>query len=166
MTKTSFKILLLGLILLTGCKQQQSPEKLIARFYTNKALFDKLVTTLTNNKKLDSLFYRQPETGEADLPDIKDAYPDVYELLNKLGVTVALSSPNICKICPRWYYLKTNWPGEHPIYFIYNFTDYSRDSAENVKGFYKIDKYKNETWGLGDNWKMFSFAHVIDDVKY
>jgi len=40
------------------------------------------------------------------------------------------------------------------------------DSTENLKGFYKKDKHKNETWGLGDNWKMFRFVNTISDVKF
>ncbi|HRH49941.1 MAG TPA: hypothetical protein PLP23_14390 [Panacibacter sp.] len=122
------------------------------RFYGNKIYFDSLATLLQADRKLDSLFQNGPERG---IPDIEISYPKVYMLLKKLGITDASSHLQICKRCPPWYYLKTNWPSEFPIYFIYNFNDSPLDSLENIKGFYKKDEYNNETWGLGDKWKMF-----------
>jgi hypothetical protein len=52
---------------------------------------------------------------------------------------------------------------------VYNFDEKGQivlDSSENKAGFYKIDKYKNETWGLGSKWKMFRFVDTLRDIKY
>lgn len=163
MTLSTFKIFLLLMFTFVSCQKKSTSNELRNKFYSNQIQFDSLVTALRNNSKLDSLFYSGPD---AALPDIKTIYPKEFELLKKLGITAASSHPNVCRVCPRWYYLKTDWPSEHPIYLIYNFTNYSMDSAENIKGFYKKDRYKNETWGLGNNWKMFSFVDTIRDFKY
>ncbi|MGG9972803.1 hypothetical protein ACQ33O_13505 [Ferruginibacter sp. SUN002] len=158
MFQAAFRIITVAFIL-ASCQQISSPKELIDRFYTNKADLDSLVKKIGNNKHLDSLFYSGPETG---IPDIKDSYPNEFRLLTKIGITDA-SSHNTCYVCDRWYYLKTNWPSEYPIYLIYN---NKQDSIENTKGFYKKDKYKNETWGLGGNWRMFRFVDTIRDIKF
>jgi hypothetical protein len=159
MLKTILKIILAALFILPGCQQHSSPKELIDRFNFNKPYFDTLVISLQNDKKLDSLFQIPPYSY---MPDLADLYPEEFKLLNKIGITAASSHHGMCRICPRWYLLKTNWPSKHPVFVIYNSPG---DSAENISGFYQIDKYKNETWGLGDKWKMFRFVDTITDVK-
>jgi hypothetical protein len=123
-----------------------------------------------NDKLLDSTFIIGPDNG---LPELSKSYPEVLRKLVELGITDASSQPNICKRCGRWYYLKTNWSTDYPIYLIYNYLDYDfdphnefiLDTSENTKGFHKTDKNHNETWGLGEKWKMFRLVKEITDVK-
>jgi len=141
------------------CKRNPSPAELIEKFNGNKIYLDSLAASLKQDKKFDSFFHYRLDLG---LPDIKNTYPKQFELIRKAGL-IEISSNPVCRICPRWYYIKTNWISEYPIYLIYNSR---QDSMESEKGFYKIDKYLNETWGLGDNWRMFRFVDTIRDVKY
>jgi hypothetical protein len=78
----------------------------------------------------------------------------LYEILNEVGITEASSNKNVFPKGTMWYYFKTNWPNEYPIYLIHNAHNYY-DSSEFEKGFYSKDEVSNETWGLGDRWKMF-----------
>ena len=160
MLLVAFRKILLASFVLTSCQNRNTTKELLDRFYTNKPYLNSIISKLQNDKRLDSLFDIGPE---AWFPDIKTIYPNEFILLEKIGIIGASSSHyGICKTCPRSYCIKTNWPSEYPIYLIYNFSD----STENIKGFYKKDKYKNETWGLGDDWKMFRFVDTITDVKY
>ena len=140
-----------------GCKRDLSSAELISKFTLNKIYLDSLVLYLNKDKKLDSFFHNRLDSG---LPDIKISYPVQFNLIEKTGITEISSCP-VCPRCPRWYYIKTNWPGVHPIYLIYGF----RDSIENEKGFYNKDEYQNETWGMGDNWKIFRFVDTIRNIK-
>jgi hypothetical protein len=154
-------LILLSTLSILCCHSYNTPEELRNRFYLNKTKFALFTTKLDRDKKFDSVFHLMPYSP---LPDLKDSYPMEFSLLNELGVVSVTSHYSRCKICPRWYLLKTNWPSKHPIFLMYNENYY--DSTESLKGFYKKDKYQNETWGLGDNWKMFRFVDTIKDVKY
>ncbi|MFT3680431.1 MAG: hypothetical protein QM791_09180 [Ferruginibacter sp.] len=152
------RILLFVLItfsFLLGCRYNTFPGQAIERFNNSKMYLDEFVSSLRSDPSLDSIFRL---THVNKLPPVENSYPEIFKLLKDVGITEAASHQNICKICPGWYYLKTNWSGNDPVYLIYNFSD----TAENVKGFYKKDDYGNETWGLGDQWKMFRFVKTID----
>lgn len=151
---------MLSVIILTSCQEVSSPKELMDRFYTNKKDFNLLVTKLQTDNRFDSLFQIEPYTG---LPDIEQKYPGEFARLKKIGITAASSHANTCKQCSRWYLFKTNWPGKHPVFFIYHDDN---DSTESFKDFYKKDNYGNETWGLGDDWKMFRFVDTIRNIKY
>jgi hypothetical protein len=160
MKRKIYYIILITTLFFVSCHSYNTPEELKDKFYLNKKKFTSLTTKLDNDKKFDSLFHLTPYSP---LPDLKDSYPTEFYLLNELDIASLTSQYGICKTCPRWYLLKTKWPSKHPVFLIYNENYY--DSTENLKGFYKKDKYENETWGLGDNWKMFRFVDTIRDRK-
>jgi len=151
MIRLIISLFLLTCIIISGCKRNKTPEQLIVTFNDNKKTLDVLINNLKRDKALDSLFQIGPERG---LPNIEVSHPDIYSMLNKTGITDASSHENAFPIRTRWYYFKTNWPNEHPIYLIFN--DY--DSSETTNGFYSKDEVLNETWGLGNSWKMFRFV--------
>jgi hypothetical protein len=143
----------------------------MSRFYENKTRLDSLMHITETDKHLDSLFRIPPDSG---LPELLNTYPNISRELVELGITDASSHSNTYRPVGRWYYLKTNWSKDYPIYLIYNLIDqgweHNRnesilDSSENIKGFHKIDKNHNETWGLGGKWKMFRLVKEIADVK-
>ena len=158
MGKQFFKLVILSSLILHTCKRDSSPEELKSRFYSNKISFDSLLSIIQNNKKLDTLFHNRVDQG---LPDMQTSYPKEFGLITKIGIKEISSHGSYCKKNLRWYYIKTNWPSAHPIYFIYD----DCDSEETPKDFYKQDKYLNETWGLGESWKMFRFVDTIRNVK-
>ncbi|CAN5646682.1 hypothetical protein BH10BAC2_BH10BAC2_00150 [soil metagenome] len=125
-------ILIIVLIILS-CNRDSKPEELIDRFYANQIYFDSLVTILQADRHLDSLFMIGPERG---IPDIEITYPEVYLLIKKIGITDASSHVRICRKCPPWYYLKTNWSSGYTIYLSYNCKEINGDSTEDMKGFY------------------------------
>ena len=157
------EIVLISFLILSSCQRKSTIVELKERFYSQKSSLDSLTVLINSDTRLDSLLQIPPDSG---LPDIQKYYPTEFKLLEKIGITHISSHPSISWHSPRWYYMKTNWPSKFPIYLIFNFTNYQNDSLENEKGFYEKDRYKNETWGLGDNWKMFRFVHTIDDIKY
>jgi hypothetical protein len=138
-------------LVLIGCNQDKTAPELIEIFNKNKKGLGLVITELQDDKSLDSLFQIGPYSG---LPPIKDSYPAVYDILNKAGITDASSHKNVFPSRTNWYYFKTNWPNEYPIYLIFNAHN-SYDSSEFKNGFYSKDEVSNETWGLGDHWKMF-----------
>jgi len=146
--------LLLSICLMTAsCHNNKNPVELINTFLQHKQTLDLLISDLQKDNKLDSLFQIMPDSG---IPDIKNSYPQVYALIKKVGITAVSSHPNSFPKRTRWYYFKTNWPNEYPIYLIFN----AYDSSETKKGFYLKDEVSNETFGLGDNWTMFRFVKV------
>jgi hypothetical protein len=86
-------------------------------------------------------------------------YNREYNILKIAGITGASSHP--CNKRVRWYYFKTNWPDEYPIYLIHT----PCDSLKTKKGFHEKDRHTNEWWGLGDNWQIFRFVKTIDYFK-
>jgi hypothetical protein len=145
-----FRYGLLWLVLIS-CNQNKTTPELIETFNKNKKALGLVIDKLQNDKRLDSLFQIGPESG---LPPIKNSYPLEYDILNKAGIIDASSHKNVFPVRTNWYYFKTNWPNEYPIYLIFNAYN-SYDSIEFEKGFYSKDEVSNETWGLGDRWKMF-----------
>ena len=144
-----FVISLLFLYLVVaGCHHNKTSTELFETFSQNKTNLDLLIDNFKKNKKLDTIFQIGPDSG---LPDLKNSYPDIYEMIKKIGITDASSHKNVFPKNTFWYYFKTNWPNEYPIYLIFN----AYDSSETKKEFYLKDEVSNETWGLGDNWKMF-----------
>ena len=137
----------------SGCHENKSPTELIEVFNNKKVALDILINNLQKNKKLDTIFQIAPDSG---IPNIKKTYPAIHDLLKEIGITDASSHQNSFPKRTQWYYLKTNWPNKGSIYLIYN----AYDSVETKKGFYVKDEVSNETWGLGDNWKMFRFIKV------
>ncbi len=133
------------------------PAELNDTFLQNKESLNLLVKNLQDDKRLDSLFFIGPDSG---IPDIKRSHPQIFELLKHAGITDASSHKNAFCNHVQWYLFKTNWPNEYPICLMFNSCD-----EETAKGFYKKDEYLNETWGLGENWKMFRFVKTITDVK-
>lgn len=151
MIRLIVSLFFLTLLITYGCQNNKKPLELIETFKKNKISLDLLVYKLQNDKRLDTLFQNEPDSG---LPNIKSSYPDIYAILKEVGITDASSHMNLF---PKWsssYYLKTNWVNEYPIYIIFN----CYDSSETKKGFYSKDEVLNETWGLGNNWKMFRFV--------
>ena len=156
MLRIAISSLLVSLII-AGCSRNKTPSELIDTFSQNKMTLDSLIKSLQNDKTLDSLFFIGPDAG---IPDIRQSYPKVYDMLRKVGITDASSHKNAnCKYF-HWYYFKTDWPNDYPIYLIFNTCD-----DETFKGFYRKDEYLNETWGLGDNWQMFRFVKTITNFK-
>jgi hypothetical protein len=153
--------ILLAALLLSSCDDYYTPEELKNKFYSNKQLLTKFTSKLETDKNFDSVFQIEPYSP---LPNFKSIYPEEFPLLEQVGINSVTSQTGRCLKCPRCFILKTNWPSKHNIFLIYNEKQY--DSIENEKGFYKIDEYKNETWGLGDNWKMFRFVDTIRNIKY
>ena len=140
-------ILFLICLTTSSCHKNKSPTELIEVYNNNKVALDLIISNLQNNKKLDTVFQIAPDAG---IPNIKKSDPAIYDLLNKVGITDASSHQNSFPKRTQWYYFKTNWPNRYPIYLIYN----AYDSIETKKGLYEKDEVSNETWGLGDNWKM------------
>jgi hypothetical protein len=134
-----------------SCQTNKSHAELIEVFNENKKALDTLISNLQNNNKLDSAFQIGPDAG---IPNIKETYPAIFNLLKEVGITGAFSLPNVFPKRTEGYYFKTNWQNRDPIFLIYN----AYDSIETKKGFYAKDEVLNETWGLGDNWKMFRFV--------
>ena len=151
MTRIIIPLFVLTYLMLFGCSNNKKPTELIETFNKNKPSLDLLINKLQKDKKLDSLFQIEVDSG---LPNIKSTYPDMYAIFNEVGITDASSHRNPFPKWSNWYYLKTNWLNEHSIYLIFN----AYDSSETTKGFYLKDQVLNETWGLGENWKMFRFV--------
>lgn len=135
---------------LHGCSDNKKPVELIEFFNKNKIILNAVIDKLEKDKTLNNLFQIKPDSG---LPDIESSYPDMYALLKEAGITDASSHKNSFPKQTYWYYLKTNWENEHPIYLFFN----ACDSSETIKGFYLKDELSNQTWGLGDHYKMFRF---------
>lgn len=152
MRKLNTLIVSIILLALYGCKSNKTPEELKAIFYKNKDKLDLFANTLQKDVKLDSIFSNRTEEQGFDFPDIKETYPNIYNLLVDAGITEA-SSHRITRVT-KWYFLKTNWPNEYPIYLEYN----RFDSVKTKKGYYDKDEVSNETWGLGDHWIMFRWV--------
>jgi hypothetical protein len=157
MKRLSTFIGLLGVLLFFSCHRPKNHEELVKMFQQHKPTLDSLIERLKSDKKLDSLFNIDPYTG---LPDIKKSYPAEFNMLNQVGITDA--SSHKCNKIKSWYYLKTNWPSDYPIFLVYT----PCDSLKTVTSFYEKDKYSNEWWGLGENWQMFKFLKTIDYVKF
>lgn len=149
-------ILSISIFTIHGCNRPKTHEELIELFVQNKSDLDSLVINLKSDKRLDSLFYIGSDKG---LPNIKSSYPHIYDMLKRIGITDA--SSHTCNKINNWYYLKTNWPDKFPIYLIYT----PCDSFRTAKIFYEKDIYRNEWWGLGENWLMFRFVKTIDYNK-
>ncbi|MFT3934421.1 MAG: hypothetical protein QM726_12440 [Chitinophagaceae bacterium] len=166
--QTSLRLtLILALTIIAGCKSELNEKELINKFYQNKPAFDSIVYLAQHDRTLDSALRIGADNG---LPAIQFSYPQIFWLITSSGITHVSSHANIYRPSGRWYYLKTNWAKDYPIYLIYNYIDYNfksnnefvLDSSENIKGFYKIDTNKNETWGLGNKWKMFRLVKEIE----
>jgi len=151
MTRIIIPLFILTYLMTFGCSNNIKPTELIETFNKNKPSLDLLINKLHKDKKLDSLFQIEVDSG---LPNIKGTYPEIYAVLKKVGIIDASSHRNAFSKWSNWYYLKTNWLNGHSIYLIFN----TYDSSETIKGFYLKDEALNETWGLGDNWKMFRFV--------
>jgi len=160
----------LTLLSLVAC-HYSTPEELKAKFYSSKNKLVSFTAKLESDKKFDSVFHVPPYTP---LPDFKNAFPKEFALAKELGIVSITSCKGSCLRNSKWYFIETNWPSKHPVFLIYNFCSYNYyydttgipcDCTESHKGFYKKDKYENETWGLGDNWTMFRFVDTIRDFK-
>jgi len=140
--------------------QNLTPEQLIATFSSRKSQLDFIVNNLEKDRKLNLIFQIGPDRG---LPPIEKSYSEVYAVLKRTGITDASSHPNVCPKKTTWYYFKTNWQNEYPIYLIYNaYQTYKPcemggvyNEPELLKGEHKIDEVSNEWWGLGDHWTLF-----------
>lgn len=140
-----------------GCSAKEDPQQWKNRFHAHSPRLERLIHRFQNDAQLDSCFHIRPDSG---LPDIATSYPSVLKLLQAVGITDASSHKAARNKWTRWYYFKTNWPSDYPIYLIYDPTE----TIETEKGYYKKDKYANETWGVGGNWRMFRWVAVITDV--
>jgi hypothetical protein len=154
-----FRILFCCTFVLLSCNSNKTPEDLKARFYKNKFKLDEFVTILKTDKTIDSILSNRTAEQGWTFNDLQKEYPKVYELLNSIGITEASSHKNSSGKRNKWYFLKTNWLNEYPIYLTYD----RLDSINTVKGYYNKDEVSNETWGLGDNWYMFLW---IKDKPY
>jgi len=142
-------LIVIIIFLIPGCKSNKTPEQLKVIFYQNKDKLDLFANILQKDAKLDSIFSHRTEEQGFTFADIKQTYPSIYNLLVSAGITEASSHRSIF---PRkWYFLKTNWPNEYPIYLSYD----PIDSIRTAKGYYDKDEVSNETWGLADHWLMF-----------
>ena len=139
---------------LCSCKSNKTPDELKSIFYQNKNKLDLFTTALQKDKKLDSIFSTRTEEQSLTFLDIKQTYPNIYNLLVDAGIIEASSHKNTYSKMLKWYWLKTNWPNEYPIYLAYD----TFDSVQTAKGYYNKDEVSNETWGLGDHWFMFRWV--------
>jgi hypothetical protein len=137
-----------------SCKPKKTPDELKEIFYQNKPKLDLIVITLQKDKKLDSIFSDRTEEQRFIFPEIRQSYPDIYNLLVDAGITEASSHPQVFPKGFKWYFLKTDWPDEYPIYLTFDIFDL----IQTVRGFYSKDEVSNETWGLGDHWFMFRWV--------
>ena len=154
MQRLSIIFLLVTHLSFYGCQSNKTPEELEVLFYQNKDSLDLFTNTLKNDMKLDSIFSNRTEEQGFKFFDIKKTHQRVYNLLTNAGITEASSHKNEYSKTLKWYWLKTNWPNEYPIYLAYDIFD----SVQTVKGFYDKDEVSNETWGLGDHWFMFRWV--------
>ena len=149
--------ILFGFIIFCGfhsCKSNKSPDELKVIFYQNKAKLDLFANTIQNERKLDSIFSNRTEEQGLSFHDIKRAYPNIYNSLIESGIVEASSNKKAYPKSLKWYWLKTNWPNEYPIYLAYD----TFDSLQTAKGYYNKDEALNETWGLGGHWFMFRWV--------
>jgi hypothetical protein len=147
-------IVLAGILSLIfyGCNSYKTPDELKGIFYQNKSKLDSFINIVQKDKKLDSIFSHRTEEQGWTFSDIKQIYPGAYNLLINAGISEA--SGHRVYGAENWYFLKTNWPNEYPIYLTYK----PWDSLQTLKGFYEKDEVSNETWGLGDRWLMFRWV--------
>ncbi len=138
-------------LIASSCYQNRTQSELANFFHANKPTLDSIVKSLQYDKKLDSIFQIIPDSR---IPDIKNSYPDFYNMLTKVGIIHVSSHLNVYPKKNSWYYFKTDWSSDYPIYVIYN----AYDSVETKLGYYSKDEVSNETFGLGDKWKMFRFV--------
>lgn len=148
MIRLIISIFSLTFFMLPGCTDNRKSVEIIKSFNKNKITLNAIMDKLEKDKTLNNLFQIKPDSG---LPDLKSSYPDVYALLKEAGIIDASSHKNIFPKLNNWYYFKTNWQNKYPIYLIFN----RYDPTETKKGFYLEDEVSNQTWGLGDHWKMF-----------
>jgi hypothetical protein len=140
-----------------SCNQKISSTELTTKFYRQEASLNIFIDSIKNNRVLDSVLQKN---FNGNVNYFKEANPKIFKLAYSLGIS-EVSAHKKCKNCDYWYYIQTNWGDKYPIYLIYDYADYRYnqeiiiDSSENVKGFYKKDDNNNETWGLGNKWKMF-----------
>lgn len=151
-------LFVVGLIsLFWGCNQKKSSTELTTKFYSLEASLKNFIDSIKNNRVLDSVLLKN---FNGNINYFKEANPKIFKLAHTLGIS-EVSAHKKCKNCDYWYYISTNWSDKYPIYLIYDYANYRYnqeiiiDSSENVKGFYKKDDNHNETWGLGNRWKMF-----------
>ena len=144
-------LIIIVLLACTGCRPNKNPEKLKANFYKHQQALDQFVFTLQNDKLLDSLF---GATYLLKIDELKNSYPDLYKSLTNAGIEAASSCRRAYPKKAKWYFIKTNWRSEYPIYLKYD----RYDSIQTVKRYYNKDEVSNETWGLGDNWFMFRWV--------
>ena len=155
----------------TNCGKSKTISELMNTFALDKPKLNAIVNNIQKDKILDSLFFNIG--AENGIPDIKTNYPQQYKMLREVGITDASAHAGTCEIDKenrpnetlykynlkhKWYYFKTNWQAEHPIFLMYN----ECDTAKTHKGFYDKDENQNETWGLGDNWIMFRLVKYIE----
>jgi hypothetical protein len=145
-----FIYILLWLVLIS-CNHNKTTPELIEIFNSNKKALGLVIDKFQKDKKLDTLFEVDADLGP---PKIENSYSDIPLIFKEVGIAGASSCKNSFPKGTRWYYFKTNWPNEFPIYLIFNAHN-SYDSSEFEKGFYSKDEVSNETWGLGHRWKMF-----------
>jgi hypothetical protein len=170
--KIAFQIFFL-ITVIQGCNTNLDSKQLIEKFYQNKSDLNFLINSIKGDKILDSVL---GEKLNGNLLKLKTSNPGQYDLCKKLGITELSSHKSISKNSPRWYYIKTDWKSEYPIFLIYGYVEYhladsiikdksevkiNIDSSGKIKGFYKKDDNNNETWCLGDNWKMFRLVKEI-----
>lgn len=139
---------LIGIVsLLVACRYHKTPKELIDTFYKNQSDLNFIIKQLQTDKHLDSLFSFASTTG---LPKIENSYPTIYFKLKALGIKHASSHP-YTSFRRRWYYFETEWPNKYLICLMYN----AYDSTLSKKDYYDKSEVSNETWGLGNNWRMF-----------
>ncbi|HRH49773.1 MAG TPA: hypothetical protein PLP23_13550 [Panacibacter sp.] len=168
---TIITILSLTSLISINCGRSKTVAELMVTFSLNKPKLNAIVNNIQRDKILDSLFSNIG--AENGIPDIKKTYPEQYEMLREVGITDASAHAGTCEIDKKnrptetlyeynlkhkWYYFKTNWQADHPIFLMYN----ECDTAKTHKGFYNKDENQNETWGLGDNWIMFRLVKYIE----
>jgi hypothetical protein len=157
MRQSIVSIALLAIFHSVGCNTHENPQQWKQRFYGHYPHFEKLTKRLQNDARLDTCFQIGPDSG---LPNIAASYPSVLKQLQQMGITAASSHPCYRNKWSRWYYFKTNWPSAYPIYIIYDPTE----PVTTEEGYYQKDPYKNETWGLGNNWQLFRWVAVVPSV--
>ena len=137
-----------------SCKTYNNPEELKAIFYKNKSKLDLFANSLEQDRTIDSIFSDRKNMQDSLFINIKQRYPNVYSSLIGSGIIEASSHRQIYPKGKKWYFLKTNWHNEYPIYLVYD----PYDSIQTKKTFYNRDEVRNETWGLGENWFMFRWV--------